>query len=149
MADTETKKPYDPVESIEPHILAILDPEFVTYWADLMSKAPPAPAQAVTIDMVRANPEKFASACALDTTGYPNTVDKEATSEDGYKIPVRIYYPDKSKHGDGPYPVHLNYHGELWPLMEANRVKLLTRDGRRRFRSWRTEHRIHAVYEHV
>lgn len=109
MAESDTNKAWDPVENIEPHILAKLDPDFVKYWTGVMSKAP-TPTK-VTIEKVRADPAMFASPCALDTKGYPGTVDKEVTSEDGAKIPVRIYYPDESKHGPGPYPVHLNFHG--------------------------------------
>lgn len=109
MADSETKRPWDPVKEIAPSILAKLDPDFVKYWTGVMNKGS-LPAQ-LSIEQVRANPAMFAPACALDTKGYQGTVDTEITSEDGAKIPVRVYYPDGSKHGPGPYPVHLNFHG--------------------------------------
>ncbi|ROW05825.1 hypothetical protein VMCG_05136 [Cytospora schulzeri] len=109
MSDSETKSAWDPAKEVEPHILAKLDPDFVRYWTKVMSKG--APPGHLSIEQVRANPDKFASPCALDTKGYEGTVDTEFASEDGTKIPVRVYYPDKSKHGPGPYPVHLNFHG--------------------------------------
>ncbi|KUI54988.1 hypothetical protein VP1G_02330 [Cytospora mali] len=131
MAESGSKKAYDPVEAIEPHILAKLDPDFVKYWTELMNKRPP-PAR-ISIELVRANPAIFAPACALDTKGYPRTVDKEeVTSEDGAKIPVRIYYPDESKYGPGPYPVHLNFHGGgfvLGDLSNESTLCLSVREG--------------------
>lgn len=104
------RKPYDPVEVIEPHILAKLDPDFVSRWTELMNSIPD-PTHEVTIEEIRADPKVLAPPCALDTKGRPRTAENEVTSEDGAKIPVRIYYPDESKHGPGPYPVHLNFHG--------------------------------------
>lgn len=106
----EPRKPYDPVEAIEPHILAKLDPIFVERWTELMNSIPDA-AHVVTIEEIRADPRVLAPPCALDTKGRSKTADKEVVSEDGAKIPVRAYYPDESKHGPGPYPVHLNFHG--------------------------------------
>lgn len=110
MASQDTKHASDPARIIEPHILAKLDPDFLSYWVENMKKGPP-PAHEITIEQVRANPALFATPCALDTKGFPRTVDKEITSEDGARIPVRVYTPDALKHGAGPYPVHLNFHG--------------------------------------
>ncbi|KAG8157568.1 hypothetical protein KVR01_012610 [Diaporthe batatas] len=104
------RKPYDPAEAIEPHVLAKLDPDFVTAWADLMNKVPD-PTHVTTIEEVRADPRVLAPPCALDTKGRPRTAEKEVTSEDGAIVPVRVYYPDEAQHGPGPYPVHLNFHG--------------------------------------
>lgn len=100
----------NPTDAIEPHILAKLAPDFIQYFVDVLSKVPPA--QAVTIEQVRAHPEKFRAAIALDSSGYERVSDYEVTSEDGAKIPVRVYRPDPEKYGDGPYPVHLNFHGK-------------------------------------
>lgn len=111
MGDLDTNQAYDPVKEIEPHILNKLDGDFVEFWTELRNKSAVPPAREITIELVRAHPAAFAQPCALDTKGFPGTIDKEITSEDGVKIPVRIYYPDKSKHGSGPYPVHLNFHG--------------------------------------
>ncbi|ROW15313.1 hypothetical protein VPNG_03063 [Cytospora leucostoma] len=109
-APPEGNPHYDPVKEIEPHILAQLDPEFVEFWTNAQRKGAPNKEQ-FTIEALRANPEKFARPSALDTRGFKGTLEKEVTSEDGAKIPVRVYYPDEAKHGPGPYPVHLNFHG--------------------------------------
>lgn len=101
--------PANPTDSIEPHILAKLDPDFVKYYVDVLSKNPPA--QALTIDKVRANPELFRAPIAIDTTGWERVSDYTVKSEDAAEIPVRVYHPDPVVHGDGPYPVHLNFHG--------------------------------------
>lgn len=100
---------WDPVKEIEPHTLAKLDPSFVKYWTEVMNKTS-LPAH-ISIEEVRNNPEIFSQECALDTKGHQGTVETEITSEDGAKIPARVYYPNSSKHGPGPYPVHLNFHG--------------------------------------
>jgi acetyl esterase/lipase len=97
----------DPTDAIEPHILAKLDPDFIKYFVDVLSKNPPA-AQSVSIEEIR---ENFRSAISLDTTGWERVVDHKFSSVDGQKIDVKVYYPDPAKHGDGPYPVHLNFHG--------------------------------------
>lgn len=110
--ETTTKPRYDPEKAIEPHILAKLDPEFVTIYTKFMNETPPPTREDLTIEKIRADPMKLAPQCALDTKGYPRTAEKSVTSEDGIKIPVRVYYPEVSQHGPGPYPVHLNYHGK-------------------------------------
>ena len=102
-------QPANPTDAIEPHILHKLDPDFVNYYVDVLSKIPPA--QALTIEDVRAHPEKFRPAIAVDTTGWERVVDRTVTSKDGAEVPVRLYYPDPAAHGKGPYPVHLNFHG--------------------------------------
>jgi acetyl esterase/lipase len=102
---------------IEPHILAKLDPDFVQYYVDVLSKNPPA--QAVSIEQVRAHPEIFRSVIAVDTTGWERVVDHTVTSKDGAEIPVRLYYPDPKVFGDGPYPVHLNFHGGCFRLLHG------------------------------
>lgn len=106
----EGKQDYDPVKEIEPHILAQLDPDFVEYWTNVQRKAAPNKGQ-LTIEALRVNPEKFARPFVPDAKDSQQILDKEVTSEDGAKIPVRVYYPDAAKHGPGPYPVHLNFHG--------------------------------------
>lgn len=95
---------------IEAHILPKLDPAFISYFVNVVLKN--SPAQAVPIEEVRANPDKYRPPCALDTTGYEGVVDKEIGSNDGSKIAIKIYYPDASRHGSGPYPTHLNFHGK-------------------------------------
>ena len=109
--DAEDDKPKDdPLKHIEAHILPKLDPAFVDYFIDYITKN--VPAQAVEIEEVRAHPEKYRSAIALDTSDHDRVKDYEVTSDDGTKIPCRVYHPDPDDHGAGPYPVHLNYHGK-------------------------------------
>lgn len=112
LTDSPAAKPkFDPKTAIEPHILAKLDPEFVEAFTHMMNTNPPPPRDQMTMEAIRADPKKTAPPCALDTKGYPRTADKEVVSQDGAKIPVRVYYPEESKYGQGPYPVHLNFHG--------------------------------------
>ncbi|KAK3935771.1 alpha/beta-hydrolase [Diplogelasinospora grovesii] len=98
----------DPTGLIEDHILPKLDPDFVRHFVEVISKRPPG---FEPIEEVRAHPERFRTPCAVDTSGHERVVDHEVTSEDGAQIPARVYYPDPARYGDGPYPVHLNYHG--------------------------------------
>lgn len=99
----------DPTDSVEPHILAKLDPDFIKYYVEVLSKMPPA--QALSIEQVRAHPERFRPAIAVDTAGWDRVIDGSVKSEDGAEVPVRLYYPDPAVCGEGPYPVHLNFHG--------------------------------------
>lgn len=105
---------YDPKVAIEPHILAKLDPEWLAIFTKRVNEHPAPTREEMTIEAIRANPTRLAAPCALDTKGYPRTAEKEFTSEDGAKIPVRVYYPDETKYGSGPYPVHLNFHGSFY-----------------------------------
>lgn len=120
------KAKFDPKQSIEPHILAVLDPEFVEAFTHKMNTDPPPARDQMTIAAIRAHPEKTAPPCMLDTKGYPRTAEKEVVSEDGAKIPVRVYYPDEAQHGAGPYPVHLNYHGMLAHKCVPSKLTIMT-----------------------
>lgn len=112
MAQDGKTKGINVEDVFEPHLLARYDPIVVNH---VLEKA--AAAGAVEhpddhpIEEIRAHPEKFNPPWALDTTGFERVIDKEVTSEDGAKIPVKMYYPDPKEWGDGPYGVHLNYHG--------------------------------------
>lgn len=94
----------------EPHLLAQYDPEVVKYV--LKNAAAGIVERVVPIEEIRAHPEKSTPPWALDTTGWERTVDKLVISEDGTGIPVRLYYPESKQWGEGPYGVHLNFHGE-------------------------------------
>lgn len=129
-AGDEATKP-DPTQDlggieglIEEHILVKLDPEFLTYFAHSQPQVASQPAKAAVpppIEHVRAHPEAYRSPCALDTSGYPGVTDAKYLSQDGATIPVRVYSPDEARHGPGPYPVHLNFHGEPSPLSITSR----------------------------
>lgn len=112
----------DPTDAIEPHILAKLDPDFVKYYAEVLSKVPPA--QAVSVEQVRANPDKFRAPIAVDTAGWERVVDGTVQSEDGAEVPVRLYYPDPAVRGEGPYPAHLNFHGESFSHLDIYRREI-------------------------
>lgn len=111
-AEPSTEKTtFVPERDIEPHILAKLDPQWVKLFTEQMNTNPPPSREQMSIEYVRAHPEKFAPVCYLDTKGYPRTAEHEVVSEDGAKVPVRVYYPDDKIWGPGPHPVHLNFHG--------------------------------------
>lgn len=95
----------------EPHLLAKYDPEVVTYVLKGVAEGA-TEHHMVPIEEVRANPASFTAPWLLDTTGWERTAEKVVTSEDGADIPVRVYYPDPKQWGEGPYGVHLNFHGK-------------------------------------
>ncbi|ORY57463.1 Alpha/Beta hydrolase protein [Pseudomassariella vexata] len=81
---------------------------------------------------VRANPSRFAPPWAKDVTGWERVTDYEVASEDGAKVPVKVYHPDSAVHGIGPYGVHLNFHGGgfvLGDLTTESSLCLSLRDG--------------------
>jgi hypothetical protein len=100
----------DPTGQIEEHILPRLDPDYVDYFVKVLSKLPQS--HLTPIEEVRAHPETMRSPIAVDTRSYEGVADHDVTSEDGVKFPVRVYHPDPTRHGTGPYAVHLNYHGK-------------------------------------
>lgn len=121
-ATAETDLRQRVIESlIEEHILPKLDPDFLEYFVSTQVKLGAQPQQPIpnpSIQDVRAHPEAYQSPCALDTSGHPEVSDFSCPSRDGVDIPVRVYHPDAANHGAGPYPVHLNFHGESplpWP----------------------------------
>ncbi|KAI1496211.1 Alpha/Beta hydrolase protein [Biscogniauxia marginata] len=115
----------------EPNLLAIYNPEIVKHV--LKASASGVPAQhEVPIKELRANPSKYAPPWAQDVTGWERVTDQEITSEDGAKIPVKIYHPDPSQFGEGPYGVHLNFHGGgfvFGDLTSESQLCLSMRDG--------------------
>ncbi len=100
---------------IEDHILPRLDNDFLEYYAEIQARLG-TQQQAVSnlsIEHVRAHPEAYRSPCALDTSGHPGVADFSYPSQDGVNIHARVYHPDPVTYGRGPYPVHLNFHGQL------------------------------------
>ncbi|KAL2173012.1 Alpha/Beta hydrolase protein [Thermothelomyces heterothallicus CBS 202.75] len=112
----QTEQAVQSVEDvIEEHILPKLDPDFLEYFTQVRTKAAAGSGKVApkppSIQELRAHPEAFRVPCALDTRGYPRVTDLTFPSQDGVSIPVRVYHPDREKHGTGPFPVHLNFHG--------------------------------------
>jgi len=101
----------DPAKYIDAELVPRLDPAFIDYFLRVVVKSPFA-GRDVSIAEVRERPESFRSPLAADTSGEPRVEDHEVSSEDGTKITARVYHPDPKDFGDGPYPVHLNFHGE-------------------------------------
>ncbi|KAK3305006.1 Alpha/Beta hydrolase protein [Chaetomium strumarium] len=117
--------PVDVASLIEDHILPKLDPEFLSYYAESQARMRTQGQGYVnnyTIEYIRAHPELSRSPCYLDTSGYPRVTDSKFQSsfDRGVEIPVRIYHPDPEKHGPGPYPAHLNFHGGGFVLGDLN-----------------------------
>jgi hypothetical protein len=98
-----------PEDLVEDHIRPKLDPEFLRYFLDVVSRQPPA--HTVPLEDVRANPDKYRSPIAVDSSHYERVADHIVSSQDGASVTVRVYHPDPIKFGPGPYPVHMNHHG--------------------------------------
>ncbi|KAH9897456.1 Alpha/Beta hydrolase protein [Xylariomycetidae sp. FL2044] len=97
----------------EPHILAQYDADVVRYVLETQARGGPAQHE-VPIEEVRADPARFRPEWARDVTGVEGVADAEVVSEDGARIPVKVYRPDGSglkEGGDGTKGCHLNFHG--------------------------------------
>jgi len=96
---------------IEDHVLPRLDPVFLRYVVNVVSKQPPN--HLISLEDARAHPEKYRPpiAQALAATSLERVSDYIVSSQDGASIDVRVYHPDPAKFGPGPYPVHMNHHG--------------------------------------
>jgi len=101
-------------ELINPDILPRLDPEFVRFYINELSMHPTL--ETFSVEDVRAHPEWFrspsSSALAASAAASGKTQDYKIVSEDGTEFAVRVYRPDAATHGAGPWPVHVNFHGE-------------------------------------
>ncbi|KAI0135942.1 alpha/beta-hydrolase [Hypoxylon sp. NC0597] len=93
----------------EPHVLEKYDPEVVKFVLKTRAAGALVPDE-FNIEDLRANAAKYAP-WSKDVTGWERVADGEVTSEDGAKIPIKIYQPDPTQFGDGPYGTHLNFHG--------------------------------------
>jgi len=100
----------------EPHILAKYDPEVVKYVVK-SKQSGRQDQEKVSIKELRENREKYAPPWSKDVTGWERVTDAEITSVDGTMVPIKIYHPDTIVYGDGPYGVHLNFHGRTWCCM--------------------------------
>ncbi|KAI5861684.1 alpha/beta-hydrolase [Durotheca rogersii] len=116
----------------EPHLLKTYDPEFVKFMLKIRASSAASASDEFTVEEVRANPARFEPPCAKDTTGYERVTDKVLTSQDGAKFPIKIYHPDPVRFGEGPYGLHLNFHGGgfvLGSLSTESSLCLSMRDG--------------------
>ncbi|CAJ2501286.1 Uu.00g041390.m01.CDS01 [Anthostomella pinea] len=116
--------------AVEPHILAKYHPDLIDYVQKMIASG--AAQHEVPIEELRANPSKYAPPWSKDVTGWERVADDEVVSEDGAKVPVKIYHPDPSRFGDGPYGAHLNFHGGgfvLGDLTTESQLCLSMRDG--------------------
>ncbi|KAI8635420.1 alpha/beta-hydrolase [Xylariaceae sp. FL1651] len=94
-----------------PDLLAKYKPEIVHYILQTMAPGRPPAAHQVPLAEVRSNPARFAGPWQKDVMGHERVADHEIVSEDGAKVPVKVYHPDPAKFGAGPYGMHLNFHG--------------------------------------
>ncbi|KAF2813021.1 alpha/beta-hydrolase [Mytilinidion resinicola] len=102
----EATKIYDP---LDPTVLRLLDPEFVEYYNSVLGTK--IATHHIPLSEVRANPEKWSGSWCKDYTGSPGVKNFTIPSDDGYQVKCRSYNPDPARHGEGPFPVHINFHG--------------------------------------
>ena len=110
---------------IHPNVIDSFDPEFIKLYNEKVANIP-APAQ---IDL-RALRSSYSTHYSYGTAKAPIvecTYDKIIPVMGG-EIPLRIYQP----HGNGPWPVHIDYHGGGWVLgdldVEAHLCKHYSHD---------------------
>ncbi|KAJ3458153.1 hypothetical protein MRS44_012262 [Fusarium solani] len=96
---------------IDPSFLDHLDKDFIEYYNIHLANKPAT--HSVSIADIRANPKKYASPWCRDFSNEPFVKDIKIKSDDGHEFTARCYHPDASKSpfGQGPYPVHINFHG--------------------------------------
>ncbi|RTE83743.1 hypothetical protein BHE90_001753 [Fusarium euwallaceae] len=96
---------------IDPSFLDRLDKDFIEYYNLNLANKPAT--HSVSIADIRANPKKYASPWCRDFSNESFVKDIKIKSDDGHEFTARCYHPDASKSpfGQGPYPVHINFHG--------------------------------------
>ncbi|KIH92130.1 hypothetical protein SPBR_09125 [Sporothrix brasiliensis 5110] len=98
-----------PLNPIHLDMVGRLDPRFVEYYNKNLAHKEAT--HQVPLAEVRANPAAWARPWIQDDD--PDTKDWTVPSTDGAFV-VRVYHPDASRAGPGPYPVHINFHGGGW-----------------------------------
>ena len=99
------------VNSIPPNFVDRLDQDFLDFHEANFSFRP-AWMEPDLADM-RKHPRKYALPWSQDYTFLPFVKDIQIPTSDGQEITARCYHPDPrtSPFGEGPYPVHVSYHG--------------------------------------
>jgi len=99
------------VNPLDPTILERLDPEFVKFYEEVIDTRPAT--HQVPLEEIRSNPAKWAAPW-VDVIPEKESIQiRTIPSKDSYRVPVRIYHPDPEIFGQGPFGVHLNFHGTL------------------------------------
>ncbi|CAK7231701.1 hypothetical protein SBRCBS47491_008020 [Sporothrix bragantina] len=94
---------------IDASFIGRMDADFVAYYNKHIAIKPPT--HAIDLAEVRANPQKWANPWCRDYSDLPYVNDHQIASGDGHVFTVRVYEPDETQFGPGPYPVHVNFHG--------------------------------------
>lgn len=109
---------------IEPSFIERLDKDFVEYYNEYLAIKPAT--HGVSIEDIRATPQKFASPWYRDYSFEPFVNDLKIKSDDGYEFTARCYSPDPrtSPFGAGPYPAYINFHGASFLTNEGSASNL-------------------------
>lgn len=102
------------INPIHADVLDKLDPRFVTYYNENLANR--VATHQVPLAEVRANPQAWARPWSRKAGDVENRNIRDWTISSGggdLDFQVRVYSPDAEKFGDGPFPVHINYHGTL------------------------------------
>lgn len=85
----------------------------------------------VTMEEIRATPQKFALPWHQDFSYLQFVQNMKIPSVDGYDLPIRVYHPDPrtSPFGAGPYPIHVNFHGQSSHFKNVGRGETYHRIG--------------------
>ncbi|KAI0397821.1 alpha/beta-hydrolase [Xylariaceae sp. FL0594] len=94
-----------------PELLARYNPQVVKYVLASMAPGMPPATHQVELSVVRAHPSTFRAPWQKDASAFERVAAAQFVSEDGVEIPVQVYHPDPARFGNGPYGVHLNFHG--------------------------------------
>ncbi|OKL55480.1 hypothetical protein UA08_09224 [Talaromyces atroroseus] len=94
--------------------LSRLDDDFIEYYNKYLAIKPAT--HNINVEELKANPQKYASPWARDFSYEPFVNDIQLKSDDGHEFTTRLYRPDPrtSPFGEGPYPIHVNFHEHLF-----------------------------------
>lgn len=100
-------------QPIHPDFLDRLDQDFINYYNTYLARS--RPAGSLSIEETRASRAQFTKRSNRDYSTAACVQDIQLKSGDGYVFTVRLYRPDPrtSSFGIGPYPVHVNFHGNI------------------------------------
>lgn len=109
MATHDQQAKHEVLQPIHTSMIDRLDPTFVKLYNDNVASTPLKP---IDLAALRKNYSVLYSYGTAPAPEVANIYDKTIEIEPGVEIDVRVYQPDF----EGPWPVHIDFHGGGWGL---------------------------------
>jgi hypothetical protein len=105
---------------IHPNFLERLDKDFIEFYNNNLGRT--TPDNSASVEEVRKQRARYHTWKGRNYRQTTFVEDIKLEAADGHSFTVRLYKPDPrtSPYGAGPYPVHVNFHGEYGSLESSS-----------------------------